>query len=514
MIDAYKVGVTFALNNVVTAELMKIVAQLKEADLIAKSLQSTLRGMGGAASGVMNIGVAARSMGDNFKYASVQVEGAHGKVKTLLSASDKSYLGMGAAFAGYEAMKSGMKMEDVIARAMIAAGLPVGPNYMSSGFAGTFQNSIFAATTGFGVNQSDTQEAALQAIRGLAPLTPDQRERLLPAILNFAGAEVLGKHGTSMEEAVEAGIGLAHQLRAYSPEQIEPLLGAFAKLSMASPASLSQMNRASSYFLPLLTAGLNMDPTELMALGTVGSQMGLNTKSGTWLARLFGAPFEADLTSKREKDRLAALQELGLAVGTKVVTRDPFEFLGLIARHSQGMAPEKRMQDFIAAFGEQGARAATIFTDPAVMKNLAALAEGLKGAPTPKQLADQYGNSPQVKFDKAMQDFMETLTKLGEIVLPVVTFSLQGWLKTLQLASDLISEGWRKLSGLFGGSSMSLVPPASSGVMVPVNVNMHIDGEVIARKNLEVFMNGMSQAPSVPNDQDGRLTPYYPGFAY
>jgi len=520
MIDAYKVGVTFALNNVVTAELAKIIAQLKEADVVAKSLQGTLRGMGGAAAGVMSVGTAARSMGNSFKYAAVQIQGAHAKVQTFLTSSGRKYVGAGAAFAGYEALKSGMKMEDTIARAMIAAGLPVGPNYMSSGFAGTFQNSIFSATTGYGISQPDTEEAALQAIRGLAPLSPEQRQKLLGPLLNFAGAEVLGKHGTTMEEAIEAGIGLAHQLRAYSPEEIEPLLGAFAKLSMATPASLSQMNRASSYYLPLLTAGLGMDPTELMALGTVGAQMGLNTKSGTWLARLFESPFDADLTSKREKDRLKALQELGLAQGTKIVTRDPFEFLSLIAQHSQGMTPEQRMQDFMAAFGQQGARAAAIFTDPAVMKNIGALAEGLKAAATPAALKGQYSNSPQVQFDKAWAGLQKALTDLGETVMPeatggikLFTYALEGidalirapqWLG--EKYAGFVNDGIRWLKG-----SNAPAPQASQAVVIDHTINL--DGNAIAKSVTQYQIDGMAKSPSASNVPDTRMTPYYPGYA-
>ena len=150
--------------------------------------------------------------------------------------------------------------------------------------------------------------------------------------MNFAGAEVLGKHGTTMEEATEAGIGLAHQLRAYSPEEIEPLWALSPSSRWHRQQSLSQMSRASSYYLPLLTAGLGMDPTELMAMGTVGSQMGLNTKSGTWLARMFQAPFVADLTSKRGNRRaMSALEALGSGYEDgQVVTKDPMEFLQIL----------------------------------------------------------------------------------------------------------------------------------------------------------------------------------------
>jgi hypothetical protein len=521
MIDAYKVGVTFALNNVVTAELLKIVAQLKEADVAAKSLQATLRGMGTAAAGIAGVATEARAMGDGFKYAATQVEGVRAKMASagFLTAGASKTAQLGAAFGAYEALKSGMKMEDAVARAMIAAGLPVGQNYMSSGFAGTFQNSIFAATTGYGVSQADTQEAALQAIRGLAPLTPDQREKLLPAILNFAGSEVLGKHGTTMEEAVEAGIGLAHQLRAYSPDQIEPLLGAFAKLSMASPQSLSQMGRASSYYLPLLTAGLGMDPTELMALGTVGSQMGLNTKSGTWLARMFQAPFVADLTSTRQSARKKALEELGILEGGKVVTKDPMQFLSILAQHSSGMTPEGRMKDFVAAFGQEGARAAAIFTDPAVMKNLAALAEGLKNAPGTAALKAQYGNSPQVQFDKAWAELQKAMTHLGEDLMPEVTSAVKAFTFAMKALDAVLqapewlgqkaAEGVKSAYGWLTGSA----PAASPKQTVVIDHSTHLDGQVLAKSVTQYQIDGMAQSPASSNMPDTRMTPYYPGYA-
>jgi hypothetical protein len=368
------------------------------------------------------------------------------------------------------------------------------------------------------VNIDDTQDAALQAMRSLAPLTPEQRMKLLPSIMNFAGAEVLGKHGTTMDEATEAGIALAHQLRAYEPEQIEPLLGAFAKLSMASPQSLSQMARASSYYLPLLTAGLNMDPSELMAMGTVGSQMGLNTKAGTWLARMFQAPFVADLTSSRQSARRSALEELGLVQNGQVVTKDPLEFLRILASSSANMTPEARMKDFVAAFGQEGARAASIFTDPAVMKNLAGLAEGLKTAPTPEALKSQYGYSPKVQYDKATAEFGVALRELGDLVLPEVTSGLKAFTYGMKALSAILHLPTWLADKAFAGASWltgnSAAPKSGQQQSVIIDHSTHLDGAVLAKSVTEYQIDGMAKAPAAGNNSDLRMTPYYPGYGY
>lgn len=542
MIEAYKVGVTLALNNLVAAELTKMAAQFASINKAAETLNATLKSLSMSGAAMAGIG---KSFGDGFKYAAAEIDGVRQKINELKAASagmgggggggpprNTGFWGPGGgsirtlghyaeAYGVYDALKSGMSMDDAVARALVAMNLPMGPGYMASPAAGAIKSSIFATSTGFGVSQSGTQEAALQAIRALDPLTPEQRLRLLPSLMNFAGAEVLGKHGTTMEEATEAGIGLAHQVRAYSPEQIEPLLGAFAKLSMASPASLTQMSRASSYYLPLLTAGLNMDPAELMGLGTVGSQMGLNTKSGTWLSQMFQAPFIADLTNSRHSQRRAALQALGLidAQG-KPVTKDPFEFLQIMSAHASGMSPEERMRDFVAGFGQQGARAAAIYTDPAVMKNVMGLATGLRGARSPAELQREYSNSPMVQFDKATQEFMKALTQLGENVMPevtgainVFTLALKAINAVLQVpdylgakTADGIKWAWHKLKG-------DAVPSPAQQQSLIINHETKLDGHTLAKSVTQYQVDGMAQMPSTGNDYDLRATPYMPGYS-
>jgi hypothetical protein len=529
MVEVYKVGVTFALQNLVSAELLKMAGQFEAVDAAAKSFGATLKSLGGVSGAGIFTGMSASAtaMGDSFKYAAVEIDGVRQKLSGLKQATAqntgfwgsnsgfaKSTMSIAGAYAGFEALKGGMSMEDTIARAMVAMGMPVGPNYMDSAVAGRIQKSIFDVSTGYGVSLGGTQDAALQAVRSLAPLSADQRTALLPSILKFAGAEVLGKHGTTMDEATEAGIALAHQLRAYSPEEIEPLLGAFAKLSMASPASLTQISRASSYYLPLLTAGLRMDPTELMAMGTVGSQMGLNTKSGTWLSQMFQAPFVSDLTSKRQSARRTALQALGLVdEHGNPVTKDPFEFLSLVASHAGSMSPEEKMRNFVAGFGQQGARGAAIFTDPAVMNNLMGLAKGLGSAATPDALKGQYANSPLVQFNQAEAEFMKTLTTLGEQVMPEVTSAIKlftlplkaivGLINTMDWLAKGAAGGVRELLG-WGGPSVA--PPSSQQQAVTLNHTTTLDGRTIAKSVTEYQVQGLATVPSSGTGFDGRLS--------
>jgi hypothetical protein len=42
---------------------------------------------------------------------------------------------------------------------------------------------------------------------------------------------------------------------------------------------------------------------------------------------------------------------------------------------------------------------------------------------------------------------------------------------------------------------------------------MVVDREVMARKNFEVFLDGLGHAPSSGNPVDGRAVPTFPGYA-
>ena len=137
-------------------------------------------------------------------------------------------------------------------------------------------------TSGYGVH--DIAESAKQEIR-MFQGTPGGGLDVLPEMLRAATIESRLK-GESPEESMKALIGLAHMTKQYSPEAIKKLAPAFAFLSTANPGSLSSIERAAGYAVPLLQCGLEIDPMQSLLLGTALTRAGAtSTKSGTWLTR-------------------------------------------------------------------------------------------------------------------------------------------------------------------------------------------------------------------------------------
>ena len=138
-------------------------------------------------------------------------------------------------------------------------------------------------TSGYGVH--DIAESAKQEIR-MFQGTPGGGIDVLPEMLRAATIEARVK-GESPEESMKALIGLAHMTKQYSPEAIKKLAPAFAFLSTANPGSLSSIERAAGYAVPLLQSGLEIDPMQSLLLGTALTRAGAtSTKSGTWLREM------------------------------------------------------------------------------------------------------------------------------------------------------------------------------------------------------------------------------------
>ena len=148
------------------------------------------------------------------------------------------------------------------------------------------------------------------------------------------------------------------------------------------------------------------------------------------------------------------------------------------------MTAAQRMAAYVAAFGQQGARAASIYTDPAVMKNLLGLTQGLRTAPTPEALRAQYANSPKVQFDRAIQDFNKAMTQLGEAIMPEVTTAIKAFSYVLKGIAAFFSLpewlGAKAASGVnwLAGNSPGI--PATGGQTLVVQHQTNLDGRVIA----------------------------------
>src|SRR6202012_5023033 len=135
---------------------------------------------------------------------------------------------------------------------------------------------------------------------------------VLPEMLRAATIESRLK-GESPEESMKALMGLAHMTKQYPPEDIKKLAPAFAFLSTANPGSLSSIERAAGYAVPLLQSGLEIDPMQSLLPGTALTRAGAtSTKSGTWLREMAvralpGTSMMSKMAFKKHEEALKAL---------------------------------------------------------------------------------------------------------------------------------------------------------------------------------------------------------------
>ena len=514
--------------------------------VLAASMVGGSRGGTGARSGTGGGGGGGASGSNGSKWGL----GSFGRGMTHgagISHAMTSIPGMAAGYMTYMGINKAANLEDAVNRSLVAMNISVDADYMSTPLAQTIQNSILQASQNWGRPINDTSSAALDIVRLLAPRSNEERMALLPSLLDFAGAETRGKPGTTMDEAAGVAISLAHQLRNYSPAQIEPVLKQFAQLSMATHSSLTQFARASSYYLPLLNAGLNMDAGKLMAIGTVGSQMGLNTKSGTWLAQMFTAPMTADLTGTRGASRRKALMQLGLLdnAGHLIHMTDPLDFLATVGEHAAALSPNDRILAEKAAFGQQGARGASIFADKAVLSNIDELVKQFKDAPNIAKLHEAYQKSPLTQLQQQEQAFNTQITKLGEYILPLATDALRGFVMAIEGISVIANAfspktiskninstpGGQKLGDtfynwadglhdgplrnfLFGGNAptKTVTPPPSSGKTIVVHHASYLNGRSIYNSTTQYLAEAGSRPSTSGSGFDGRMTRSYSGW--
>jgi hypothetical protein len=68
---------------------------------------------------------------------------------------------------------------------------------------------------------------------------------------------------------------------------VTKLAAAFSALSVSNPMSLQAQERAFGYAVPVLQAGIGIDPIQTMAASTALARAGItSTKAGTWIREM------------------------------------------------------------------------------------------------------------------------------------------------------------------------------------------------------------------------------------
>ncbi|MGN6085785.1 phage tail tape measure protein [Trinickia sp.] len=224
-------------------------------------------------------------------------------------------------------------------------------------------------------------ESMLEGSRLMRTLSATQQKQMLDFAMPYIALESKLK-GVSMPEATQAFIGLSHMAGAYAPQAAQPLYESMLQASLTSHASLGQIARAASYALPALhAAGANS--SDVMLLVATMMQGGImNTKSGTWLNAMAMNSLPNTLGSGlfSNKKQNEALHALGLYHGNKSAfyangSMDLMKIVSILAADREKMEPLKFNALLKMAFGTQGQRGASFFSEESTVSNLHALAD-------------------------------------------------------------------------------------------------------------------------------------------
>jgi hypothetical protein len=224
-------------------------------------------------------------------------------------------------------------------------------------------------------------ESMLEGARLMRTLSAAKQKQMMDFAMPYIALESNLK-GVSLPEATTAFVGLSHMAGAYEPSAAQPLYESMLQASLTSHASLGQIARAASYALPALhAAGANS--SDVMLLIATMMQGGImNTKSGTWLNAMAANALPNTLGSGlfSNKKQNEALHDLGLYKGNQSQfysngRMDLMKEVAILAADREKMEPLKFNALLKQAFGTQGQRGASFFSEDSTIGNLHALAD-------------------------------------------------------------------------------------------------------------------------------------------
>ncbi|WP_425907613.1 hypothetical protein [Nitrobacter sp. TKz-YC02] len=351
--------------------------------------------------------------------------------------------GSGAAMAGAGVLGYGIyqaaEMEKYVWQLIYHSGQDQKDGPTNKRMRGALQEAMIAA----GYNIHDVGEAALTSTR-MFQGTPGKGLDVLPDMLETASKEALAK-GSSLAESMKSFIGLAHMAGALTPNEIRKLAPGFAYLSTSNPSSLSSIERAAGYAVPLLRSGLDIDPMDTLLLGTALTRSGAtSTKSGTWLREMAlrampGTSMMSKLAFRKHEEALTAF---GLIDGNHKPTwftdgkPDIFKMLDIAGDRAKGIPIEKRAAYERALFGAQGGGGFALLANPAVHEQILAMRKEMNSSEFKNRyssfLPDYAKGSTAQRARTTLQEFNVTMGELGMTVLPAVNGGLKDFKALLE----------------------------------------------------------------------------------
>ena len=322
----------------------------------------------------------------------------------------------------------------------------------------TLQN--ISQSTGY--SPKEVGEAMLGVERQFAGLSLDKRLTIENTISPYAAAEARLKE-TNFKDSFESLVGLTHMTGTYDPAKIPELMRQFSYASLITPASIPQFKNALSYSLPMLHAGLDMDPSSVMFLTAMMQTAGVtNTKSGTWLRSFFerAAPPLDDTPASLK--RLGALERMGLADdqrrqlwmvnganGKPDWDASILKLSESINKWAKATSPVERIATLQAGFGERGGGFGALMNLPEFIAQFPNLESKMKAFQGGADVVDYLAkNSPMQQFRQGWADLQNVLMDIGTVALPPAIAGLTQLDAALKTAMRLPSDVEQSAKGL------------------------------------------------------------------
>ena len=326
------------------------------------------------------------------------------------------------------------RLTDILTRAVMTDGTPLA---QQGAAIAAYRARIMGEASQYGYAShglADFADSYLSASRLLRGMPGSERMSIVDTMLPYAAQEAFLKQ-ISLRESLSAFIGAAHMAGAYSQKDIAHILPALINTSMATNASMVQIERSAGYAVPILRTGLGIDPSEVFTMLAIMQRAGIhNSKSGTWLADLFmnAVPgnFGAGLFHNTKQAK--ALRALGLLDAHNHLTYlnkagklDPIKLISQLSLGLSHLTPIERAADMKQAFGTQGARAAALLSDAKVraMIPLLLAAEAALESPAAARAQALHGN-PAAKAHQVLTNAQITITNASATFMGPVNAAL------------------------------------------------------------------------------------------
>jgi len=342
-------------------------------------------------------------------------------------------LGTGAAITGVGVGLLGF-MDSAVKKAMELQTIAIGIQ-TRTGASTAQMAALQTRATNIGMtNQMSTNEVmgVAQSASRAGITNVGQLSQMLKPLTNYAEV-MLRATGADPSHSATIAVEMAHLFGAFGNKQIGGMsdtafmVNQLGKAMQIVPGSQDQFLRLLSQFVGTERPLYKGKPPQALISDTISeatllSQMGQGQRGGNQIARIITAM----MGGARGKSAQAAIAGIQRGTGIPFANaqgqiQDPSLLLKALATTAQKLNPSQTLKEFSAAFQQNGARLAGLFSDPIVGTRLKAIADAMKAMPDLGAQQRRYNQSASGQFNQAGKNFDSAMTQLGILWLPIAT---------------------------------------------------------------------------------------------